>query len=1030
MTTKSVAIRIGTEGKAQVKSDFADVRQAGAAAFKGIGDSAREMTAASEAQLNRLVAANDRALADMEAADRRRAATADKLNAMAPKTAMQARIEGATGSGYGTYAGSAKQSADAIRELLALEEEQAAKAAAIQAVLNPLAGAQARYNSELAETRALQAAGKISAGELAQYETLLKDRLDAVTMAHQRSNASAGQFRAGMQQLSYQLGDASTMFALGAKPQQIFASQLDQTIGAVQLMAGEGTKLAAFLSNPWVQAATLATVVLGPLVANLLATSDASEKALDKLKKDAKQTEETRQAKIEFAKTEQGVTAAIYDQQEALGKNIDKLKSEEQRNYEAAKANLAFEIQTRNTTKALLEQLIAQEELTKAYMRSPNAAKEGVTGSSLLQNDIDAIQRAKDNLAKEDAAIAAARNTVIGNQSLFSVAEGKRLGDPLEVIKDKYEGPNGLIEQARKRAVAEGKVGDALQRQVMLIKQQEEQELASARKAGSGSSASAQASIGDMTALIEKLFPGAHITSTTGGKHVSGSDHYAGRAIDFVPSGGMGQYSKAEVEKILEDAGVTIRRNAGGTKQFFGPGDKGHSDHFHVAWTGSASPEEAQRRGEQAAREAERAREEAIRRQRDFDQASSDLDAKLLVIRRGGLTDVDQIAAFEKQQVDVEAEKYRLAVEAKVKLGDYTRAQADELEAKNKLLATLQSEDITRKAQADKLRAMGSLQDEMAGHQIELLQEHDRLAKTAAERRVIELQILDLQKEEARRRYEQVIELGKLGQATAEQVTAAQDGLKNLDSVYGARGEGVKRQTAGPLESYSREMDQTKQQIYERVQGYAVDELEYFRKGLDDAITDKLGVKDPFLKQLIDMFIEQWLIKPITDALANAASSSGGGGSILGSIGTAISGGIGALLGGGGGLGSADIAGAGSYDFSSFGNISVGGNAVGTERFSGGYTWLAENGPELVNLPAGSKVTPAAQTRRLLAGSNDNRPMVYQNFDFTGALTTDDVLRQAEERSRATAQQVTEAGITGLIDRNRRSYGRLLSPGN
>ncbi|MFD2428199.1 hypothetical protein ACFSUK_08205 [Sphingobium scionense] len=39
----------------------------------------------------------------------------------------------------------------------------------------------------------------------------------------------------------------------------------------------------------------------------------------------------------------------------------------------------------------------------------------------------------------------------------------------------------------------------------------------------------------------------------------------------------------------------------------------------------------------------------------------------------------------------------------------------------------------------------------------------------------------------------------------------------------------------------------------------------------------------------------------------------------------------------------------------------AGGAAIGTEYASGGATWLAENGPELVQLPRGSKVTPAAR---------------------------------------------------------------------
>ncbi|MCG7350078.1 hypothetical protein, partial [Sphingomonas sp. ACRSK] len=53
-----------------------------------------------------------------------------------------------------------------------------------------------------------------------------------------------------------------------------------------------------------------------------------------------------------------------------------------------------------------------------------------------------------------------------------------------------------------------------------------------------------------------------------------------------------------------------------------------------------------------------------------------------------------------------------------------------------------------------------------------------------------------------------------------------------------------------------------------------------------------------------------------------------------------------------------------------FGSKGVGNNAAGTEWWSGGATWLAENGPEIVNLPQGSKVTPAGETRRLLAAND------------------------------------------------------------
>lgn len=94
--------------------------------------------------------------------------------------------------------------------------------------------------------------------------------------AGQRVTQSAGQQRAGLQQLSFQLNDAATMFALGARPAQIFASQIGQVTQAVQLMTGGTSRLAAFLGGPWGLAITSALVVLTPFIGKLF----EGEKAL------------------------------------------------------------------------------------------------------------------------------------------------------------------------------------------------------------------------------------------------------------------------------------------------------------------------------------------------------------------------------------------------------------------------------------------------------------------------------------------------------------------------------------------------------------------------------------------------------------------------------------------------------------------------------------------------------------------------------------------------------------------------------
>lgn len=54
---------------------------------------------------------------------------------------------------------------------------------------------------------------------------------------------------------------------------------------------------------------------------------------------------------------------------------------------------------------------------------------------------------------------------------------------------------------------------------------------------------------------------------------------------------------------------------------------------------------------------------------------------------------------------------------------------------------------------------------------------------------------------------------------------------------------------------------------------------------------------------------------------------------------------------------------------------SVGHNAGGTDNWRGGASWVAENGPELVELPRGSKVHTAQETRQIMGAGADTRKM-------------------------------------------------------
>lgn len=142
--------------------------------------------------------------------------------------------------------------------------------------------------------------------------------------AGQQVVRSSNMQRAGMQQLSFQLGDMSTMFAMGARPMQIFASQGGQIIQAVQMMTGGTSRLAAFLGGPWGIAITSAAMVLAPLIGNLLSTGEAADGARGALQQltDARRADFEEQTRLGRAQNELN---GLLERQRALQEEIERV---------------------------------------------------------------------------------------------------------------------------------------------------------------------------------------------------------------------------------------------------------------------------------------------------------------------------------------------------------------------------------------------------------------------------------------------------------------------------------------------------------------------------------------------------------------------------------------------------------------------------------------------------------------------------------------------------------------------------------
>ncbi|WP_300115211.1 hypothetical protein [Sphingobium sp.] len=427
MAQPRVAIRLGTEGKDQVVRDF-----------KSVGD-------AGDAAANRAARSFSRASEDIESAIRRQAAAADKLAALAPQSATQARINMSVGTGASLDQGSARASAAAFRELIAEQERMEQKALALRASLDPLWAAQQRFNKEMAEARTLISAGAISLDEYVAKLRMEQAALDAVQTVQTRATATSGAMRAGMQQLGFQAQDFTVQVIGGTDAIRAFAIQAPQAVGALQLMGSnaDGAKgkfgaFTSFLGGPWgvaLGAAIPLAVMLGQKLFNMGDDADNAANKVDRLGDALKRLrqEQASQGDIGEALTK---VNALRDERMSLTVRRARGESPESYNKRLAEARGRLDAQI-----ADLEQQIAWNEVAQqgkrdasAYKATPAAAKSSGAKSSGSQTvlpksilDLDAIRKSNTDWGHSQETGGSARDAL--------TAEGDRIVDRQRLIR-------------------------------------------------------------------------------------------------------------------------------------------------------------------------------------------------------------------------------------------------------------------------------------------------------------------------------------------------------------------------------------------------------------------------------------------------------------------------------------------------------------------------------------------------------------------------------------------------------------------
>lgn len=821
--------------------------------------------------------------------------------------------------------------------------------------------------------------------------------------------------------LGYQISDIGVQLSAGTSPFLVLAQQGPQVANALEGARGAVGRFATFLSGPYGAAILAATTLLGVWLSKTEEASNTVDDLVEKMKAQERQSELTAQANAIFARTIEGVTKAADEAEKAVEALRLAKKGEAEQTVESIQKSLNEAEALRETTRARLADARALYEIQKQRATGPGQASE--LAALNLSSRLSTIQALEGELAKADAAAQRLRNSL--GQAISAQTVEQENASAEEKINRKYD---AQIDRAAAAANASKKSQDALRAEIRAINAARDAELKryqdtqrAARSTGSGSSSQA-ATVGNMVSLIKQLFPTAQITSTTGGKHTKGSDHYAGRAIDFVIPGMMNAAGTEMVRQMLQAAGVEIRRNAKGTEQFFGPGrgaasPNDHSNHFHVAWSGQASPESAQR-----ARDAEE------RRRQSFENELASAMAEELAARRALITSAEEIDKINLDGIEIERQRYNDNLDSLVSQRKLKKEEADALRAINDETAKYKEELIKRNAEirAFRLAEAQRERDAQLGSaarqdQAELLRGQGDLARTLDERNAIERKLLDLKYQEEKAQNDFIIAAAarlqseyKAGRATEEAAKAAEDAariaqLRN-ESIDARKGNDITALSRNnPLDRYLSDISDPKTRAQEAV----VRQLQEVSDGISAGLAKDLGVKSQFVRTLFQIFLDDAVFKPIAEALRNANSGSGG---FLGSLLN-----FGAAIFGGGGGGGLSIGNSGGSIKSGF---KTPGRASGGPVEAGRLYRINESGVEGFVPAMSGTIIPTGQMNALASrgggqGTGVVRVIIEEGPNFLSTVRTE-ATGVSLEVTRASAPTIIDAAANETLRRANR----------
>jgi hypothetical protein len=413
------------------------------------------------------------------------------------------------------------------------------------------------------------------------------------------------------------------------------------------------------------------------------------------------------------------------------------------------------------------------------------------------------------------------------------------------------------------------------------------------------------------------------------------------------------------------------------------------------------TPEEIKKNSDDAVAQGAQELDDAIKAGLQAQLAlTSDLQQRKLI--QDAIADTDRQArdaaeARRKAELDLQLQQGKITQAAHDKaLADMRSAKfaegiRDQLQ--HQLDDRVATDAATTRTSTSKQR---DLQDQVA-----LAEAQKGLATTSQQRRQLELRILDLddQIEEAK-----LNEIIALKSSTPDQVRDARSQLDSLHQTRPLRQQAVENSTASPLDAYIRQLQtDTGAGFNDQAGNLMVQGLKGVNQALVEAITNSKNLGESLGdvlrnigQQLLSLGIEKYLTLPLAQMLNLIPGPSGVASAGLGA-GSPMSAGVGIAQA---------IAGLAHF-------------AGGTPSAPGGLSVIGENGPELMDVPAGAKIIPNSAIRSvsvqpgMAAGGGGG-----SYFDLRGAVMTDDLLQQmnviASRQAQQQAMHYSAASVAGM----------------